>query len=186
MFICAQRANSRGANVKLAKLVNDMFPDTQNAWRDGGTYHQKTSCFNSLMTNEMDYQFPQQLFPTFYNSGPPDSALKHCAGSWGSYDRVRPQVGRLTAVSFPPWGRHFLLRMWSMSSVFSYCYCCGFRAVPVLSPAGPVHRDIRSEERRGVTQNRYQFLFCPLDTVSPWHTVASFHRGPFRRRCEFL
>lgn len=46
----------------------------------------------------MDYQFPQQLFPTFYNSGPPDSVLKHCAGNWGCYDRVRPQVGHLTAL----------------------------------------------------------------------------------------
>lgn len=39
----------------------------------------------------MDYQFPQQLFPSFYNCGPPDSVLKHSAGSWGCYDRVRPQ-----------------------------------------------------------------------------------------------
>ncbi|GAA6223583.1 TATA box-binding protein-associated factor RNA polymerase I subunit C [Lates japonicus] len=41
----------------------------------------------------MDYQFPQQLFPSFYNCGPPDSVLKHCAGRWGGYDRVRPQGG---------------------------------------------------------------------------------------------
>uniref|UniRef100_A0A4W6D6A4 Wu:fj64h06 n=1 Tax=Lates calcarifer TaxID=8187 RepID=A0A4W6D6A4_LATCA len=41
----------------------------------------------------MDYQFPQQLFPSFYNCGPPNSVLKHCAGKWGSYDRVRPQGG---------------------------------------------------------------------------------------------
>ncbi|KAF1377221.1 hypothetical protein PFLUV_G00198390 [Perca fluviatilis] len=39
----------------------------------------------------MDYQFPQQLFPSFYNCAPPDSVLKHCAGNWGCYDRVRPQ-----------------------------------------------------------------------------------------------
>lgn len=39
----------------------------------------------------MDYQFPQQLFPSFYNRGPPDTVLKHCAGNWGCYDLVRPQ-----------------------------------------------------------------------------------------------
>ncbi|KAK2818829.1 hypothetical protein Q5P01_024390 [Channa striata] len=41
----------------------------------------------------MDYQFPRQLFPSFYNSGPPESVLKHCAGNWGCYNRVRPQGG---------------------------------------------------------------------------------------------
>ncbi|XP_041666699.1 TATA box-binding protein-associated factor RNA polymerase I subunit C [Cheilinus undulatus] len=41
----------------------------------------------------MDYEFPQQLFPSFYNCGPPDSVLKHCAGNWGCYDRLRPQSG---------------------------------------------------------------------------------------------
>ncbi|KAF3702343.1 TATA box-binding protein-associated factor RNA polymerase I subunit C [Channa argus] len=41
----------------------------------------------------MDYQFPQQLFPSFYKCGPPESVLKHCAGKWGSYDRVRLQGG---------------------------------------------------------------------------------------------
>ena len=45
----------------------------------------------------MDYQFPQQLFPSFYNRGPPDTVLKHCAGNWGCYDLVRPQVGQLSA-----------------------------------------------------------------------------------------
>ncbi|XP_054468017.1 TATA box-binding protein-associated factor, RNA polymerase I, subunit C [Anoplopoma fimbria] len=44
------------------------------------------------MTNTMDYQFPQQLFPSFYNCGPPDAVLRHCgAGDWGCYDRVVPQ-----------------------------------------------------------------------------------------------
>ncbi|TNN53577.1 TATA box-binding protein-associated factor, RNA polymerase I, subunit C [Liparis tanakae] len=42
-------------------------------------------------TDPMDYQFPQQLFPSFYNGGPPDFVLKHCAGNWGCYDRVIPQ-----------------------------------------------------------------------------------------------
>ncbi|KAI9519260.1 hypothetical protein NQZ68_030792 [Dissostichus eleginoides] len=41
----------------------------------------------------MDYQFPEQLYPSFYNCGPPDLVLKHCAGNWGCYDRVRPQGG---------------------------------------------------------------------------------------------
>ncbi|KAM7369369.1 hypothetical protein PAMP_013641 [Pampus punctatissimus] len=50
----------------------------------------------------MDYQFPQQLFPSFYNCGPPDSDLKHCAGSWGCYDGVRPQgsSGPLSSLTF--------------------------------------------------------------------------------------
>ncbi|XP_034457395.1 TATA box-binding protein-associated factor RNA polymerase I subunit C isoform X1 [Hippoglossus hippoglossus] len=41
----------------------------------------------------MDQQFPQQLFPSFYNSGPPDSLPEHCAGNWGCYDRVRAEGG---------------------------------------------------------------------------------------------
>ncbi|CAN9504705.1 unnamed protein product [Ophioblennius macclurei] len=41
----------------------------------------------------MDVQFPPQLFPSFYNSGPPNSVLKHCAGDWGSYRRTRLQEG---------------------------------------------------------------------------------------------
>ncbi|XP_061657428.1 uncharacterized protein taf1c isoform X2 [Syngnathoides biaculeatus] len=45
----------------------------------------------------MDYHFPRKLFPSFYNCGPPELKLKHCAGNWGSYDRVKPQ-----GVSGPP------------------------------------------------------------------------------------
>ncbi|XP_023268425.1 TATA box-binding protein-associated factor RNA polymerase I subunit C isoform X1 [Seriola lalandi dorsalis] len=42
----------------------------------------------------MDYEFPQQLFPSFYNCGPPDSLLKYSnGGNWGCYGRVRPQGG---------------------------------------------------------------------------------------------
>ncbi|XP_029025695.1 TATA box-binding protein-associated factor RNA polymerase I subunit C [Betta splendens] len=41
----------------------------------------------------MDYEFPQQLFPSFYNCGPPDSVLKHTAGKWGTYNRVKPVGG---------------------------------------------------------------------------------------------
>ncbi|XP_069580109.1 TATA box-binding protein-associated factor, RNA polymerase I, subunit C [Brachyistius frenatus] len=41
----------------------------------------------------MDYQFPRQLFPSFYNCGPPNSVLRHCAGDWGCYSGVRPQGG---------------------------------------------------------------------------------------------
>lgn len=50
----------------------------------------------------MDYQFPQQLFPSFYNCGPPDTVLKHCAGNWGCYDLVRPQgsFGPLSSWTF--------------------------------------------------------------------------------------
>ncbi|XP_044029251.1 TATA box-binding protein-associated factor, RNA polymerase I, subunit C isoform X2 [Siniperca chuatsi] len=58
------------------------------------------------MTNKMDYQFPQQLFPSFYNCGPPDSVLKHCAGNWGSYDRVRPQGGSGPLPSWTFTSRH--------------------------------------------------------------------------------
>ncbi|KAM4719852.1 TATA box-binding protein-associated factor, RNA polymerase I, subunit C isoform 1-T1 [Anableps anableps] len=41
----------------------------------------------------MDYQFPQQLFPSFYNCGPPNLVLKHSAGGWGTYDGVLAQGG---------------------------------------------------------------------------------------------
>ncbi|KAM9338364.1 TATA box-binding protein-associated factor RNA polymerase I subunit C [Symphorus nematophorus] len=54
----------------------------------------------------MDYQFPQQLFPSFYNCGPPDSVLKHCAGRWGCYDRVRPQGGSGPLSSWTFTSRH--------------------------------------------------------------------------------
>uniref|UniRef100_A0A8C6TCC7 TAF1C beta-propeller domain-containing protein n=1 Tax=Neogobius melanostomus TaxID=47308 RepID=A0A8C6TCC7_9GOBI len=38
----------------------------------------------------MDREFPSVLFPSFYNSEPPDTALGHCAGSWGCYGQLRP------------------------------------------------------------------------------------------------
>ncbi|XP_037122252.1 TATA box-binding protein-associated factor RNA polymerase I subunit C [Syngnathus acus] len=41
----------------------------------------------------MDYSFPKQLFPSFYNNGPPGCTQKPCAGIWGSYDQVQPQGG---------------------------------------------------------------------------------------------
>ncbi|XP_029371290.1 TATA box-binding protein-associated factor, RNA polymerase I, subunit C isoform X2 [Echeneis naucrates] len=53
----------------------------------------------------MDYEFPQQLFPTFYNCGPPDSVpTGYGGGSWGSYGRVRPQGGSgpLSSWTFTP------------------------------------------------------------------------------------
>ncbi|XP_026153842.1 TATA box-binding protein-associated factor RNA polymerase I subunit C isoform X2 [Mastacembelus armatus] len=49
----------------------------------------------------MDHQFPQQLFPSFYNCGPPDSVLKHCAANWGCYSRLRPEgSGPLSSWTF--------------------------------------------------------------------------------------
>lgn len=56
-----------------------------------------------------------------------------------------------------------------------YLYCqtvltscvCGFRVTRVLSPAGHLHPDIRSEERSGFTLSQYRFPSCPLKTVSP-------------------
>ncbi|KAL6097324.1 taf1c [Pungitius sinensis] len=54
----------------------------------------------------MDYQFPQQLFPSHYTEGPPDLVLKHCAGNWGSYDRVLPQGSSGPASSWTFTARH--------------------------------------------------------------------------------
>ncbi|XP_033981840.1 TATA box-binding protein-associated factor RNA polymerase I subunit C [Trematomus bernacchii] len=54
----------------------------------------------------MDYQFPEQLYPSFYNCGPPDLVLKHCAGNWGCYDRVRPQGGSGPLSSWTFTSRH--------------------------------------------------------------------------------
>lgn len=58
------------------------------------------------MTNAMDYQFPQQLFPSFYNCGPPDLVLKHGAGNWGCYERVLPQGGSGPLSSWTFTSRH--------------------------------------------------------------------------------
>ncbi|CAK6978006.1 TATA box-binding protein-associated factor RNA polymerase I subunit C [Scomber scombrus] len=41
----------------------------------------------------MDYQFPQELFPSFFKCGPPDLVLKHSGGNWGCYDQVKPEGG---------------------------------------------------------------------------------------------
>ncbi|XP_014914105.1 TATA box-binding protein-associated factor, RNA polymerase I, subunit C [Poecilia latipinna] len=41
----------------------------------------------------MDYQFPQQLFPSFYSSEPPNRVQRHSAGGWGCYDGVLAQGG---------------------------------------------------------------------------------------------
>nr|XP_061836725.1 TATA box-binding protein-associated factor, RNA polymerase I, subunit C-like [Nerophis lumbriciformis] len=54
----------------------------------------------------MDYQFPQQLFSSYYNCGPPDLTLKHCAGNWGSYDRVRLQGSSATPSNWTFTSRH--------------------------------------------------------------------------------
>ncbi|XP_040915318.1 TATA box-binding protein-associated factor RNA polymerase I subunit C [Toxotes jaculatrix] len=62
--------------------------------------------FIALITDKMDYKFPQQLFPSFYNDGPPDSVLKHCAGNWGGYDHVRPQGGSGPLSSWTFTSRH--------------------------------------------------------------------------------
>lgn len=51
----------------------------------------------------MDYQFPRQLFPTFFNTGPPNEWLKQCCGKWGSYDRVLPQVASAVSPLTSPW-----------------------------------------------------------------------------------
>ncbi|KAK9532925.1 hypothetical protein VZT92_010285 [Zoarces viviparus] len=58
------------------------------------------------MTNAMDYQFPQQLFPSFYNCGPPDLVLKHGAGNWGCYEQVLPQGGSGPLSSWTFTSRH--------------------------------------------------------------------------------
>lgn len=52
----------------------------------------------------MDYQFPQQLFPSYYNCGPPNRVWKHGAGGWGSYDGVLAQggTGALSSWTFMP------------------------------------------------------------------------------------
>uniref|UniRef100_A0A1A8LNY3 TATA box binding protein (TBP)-associated factor, RNA polymerase I, C, 110kDa n=2 Tax=Nothobranchius pienaari TaxID=704102 RepID=A0A1A8LNY3_9TELE len=53
----------------------------------------------------MDYQFPQQLFPSFYSCGPPDLSHRYCAeaGGWGSYHGVLPQGrGPLSSWTFTP------------------------------------------------------------------------------------
>lgn len=49
----------------------------------------------------MDYQFPRQLFPTFFNNGPPTEVLKQCCGKWGSYDGVLPQVASAVTPLLP-------------------------------------------------------------------------------------
>ncbi|XP_027881446.1 TATA box-binding protein-associated factor, RNA polymerase I, subunit C isoform X2 [Xiphophorus couchianus] len=41
----------------------------------------------------MDYQFPRQLFPSFYSSDPPNRVQRHSAGGWGCYHGVLAQGG---------------------------------------------------------------------------------------------
>ncbi|XP_076020057.1 TATA box-binding protein-associated factor RNA polymerase I subunit C [Genypterus blacodes] len=52
----------------------------------------------------MDFQFPRQLFPSFYNSGPPDLVPNLCAGNWGTYDRITAEGGSgpLSSWTFTP------------------------------------------------------------------------------------
>lgn len=49
----------------------------------------------------------------------------------------------------------------------SLVVCCGVRVALVVSPAGPLHLDIRLEERHGVTLSQYRYLYCTRNTVSP-------------------
>ncbi|KAG7473096.1 hypothetical protein JOB18_013787 [Solea senegalensis] len=53
---------------------------------DGETARQCHTCII-----KMDSKFPDQLFPSFYERGPPDTAPNHCAGNWGSYDKLTIQ-----------------------------------------------------------------------------------------------
>ncbi|XP_053709484.1 TATA box-binding protein-associated factor RNA polymerase I subunit C isoform X2 [Synchiropus splendidus] len=49
----------------------------------------------------MDYHFPKQLFPSFYNSGRPDPTIRPTGGgTWGSYDRLIPQGGSGSSWTF--------------------------------------------------------------------------------------
>lgn len=41
----------------------------------------------------MDYKFPRQLFPSFFNSGPPAAVHTHSVGGWGAYGGVTPAAG---------------------------------------------------------------------------------------------
>ncbi|CAG5867116.1 unnamed protein product [Menidia menidia] len=54
----------------------------------------------------MDYHFPRQLFPSFFNHGPPDYVLNHRAGGWGCYDGVIPQDGSAPPPSWKFTSRH--------------------------------------------------------------------------------
>ncbi|KAM6986263.1 TATA box-binding protein-associated factor RNA polymerase I subunit C [Aplochiton taeniatus] len=36
----------------------------------------------------MDYTFPSQLFPSYFNSGPPNLEIAHSVGGWGSYGQA--------------------------------------------------------------------------------------------------
>ncbi|RVE65440.1 hypothetical protein OJAV_G00116630 [Oryzias javanicus] len=58
------------------------------------------------VADQMDYQFPAQLFPSFYNHGPPDLRQKHGAGGWGSYELVIPQEGACPGSSWSFTSRH--------------------------------------------------------------------------------
>ncbi|XP_056874227.1 TATA box-binding protein-associated factor, RNA polymerase I, subunit C isoform X2 [Takifugu flavidus] len=74
----------------------------------------------------MDYQFPSQLFPGFYNRGPPDSVSQHRAGSWGGYDRVTPVGGAGDLSSWTFTARHQVKgEVWSPTEP---------APVPLLSP----------------------------------------------------
>ncbi|TWW66896.1 RNA polymerase I subunit C [Takifugu flavidus] len=91
----------------------------------------------------MDYQFPSQLFPGFYNRGPPDSVSQHRAGSWGGYDRVTP----VPLVNRP-----------------------NFRVALVISPAGPSQLGTRSKGRYGVPQNQHQCPSCLQNTMQNFYS----------------
>ncbi|PWA15996.1 hypothetical protein CCH79_00017737 [Gambusia affinis] len=41
----------------------------------------------------MDYQFPRELFPSFYSCEPPNRVQRHSAGGWGCYHGVLAQGG---------------------------------------------------------------------------------------------
>ncbi|XP_037548441.1 TATA box-binding protein-associated factor, RNA polymerase I, subunit C [Nematolebias whitei] len=76
----------------------------------------------------MDYQFPQRLFPSFYNNGPPSFSVSSSgeAGGWGSYDGVLPQGGSSSLSSCTFTSKHQVRgRTWTQTEPV---------VVPLLTP----------------------------------------------------
>lgn len=109
----------------------------------------------------MDFQFPRQLFPTFYNNGPPTAALKQCCGKWGSYDRVLPLVAPpLLAPLSPP---------------------------DILALVGEgKHRHISGKDTELAACQASNLTFCRVIESNHFRPAPSRGFNPFRKDSDFL
>uniref|UniRef100_A0A1A7X8M9 TATA box binding protein (TBP)-associated factor, RNA polymerase I, C, 110kDa n=2 Tax=Iconisemion striatum TaxID=60296 RepID=A0A1A7X8M9_9TELE len=129
----------------------------------------------------MDYQFPLQLFPSFYTCGPPDLSHRYCAeaGGWGSYHGVLPLGhGPLSSWTFTP--KHQVSsEMWTQTEPV---------VVPLLPPKRAFTRNETPPDPLDFTEHMQNFYMdhgqdafgCMSDILGE-HFYFRYKRNPKKK-----